>query len=53
MPESKATLPRIPVQPIGYDEAEVLLRYIILLDRTFSLQYYLMSDLKQSFERGQ
>ena len=27
MPESEAPLPRIPVQPIGYDEAEVLLRF--------------------------
>ena len=25
IPESKADLPRIPVQPIGYDEAEILL----------------------------
>ena len=27
IPESQANLPRIPVQPVGYDEAEVLLRY--------------------------
>jgi len=44
MPESKATLPRIPVQPIGYDEAEVLLRFIILLT-SFALQYYSICDL--------
>ena len=25
--QSKAKLPKIPVQPIGYDEAEVFLRY--------------------------
>ena len=27
IPESQANLPRIPVQPVGYDEAEVLLRH--------------------------
>lgn len=27
MPEAEAPLPKIPVQPIGYDEAEVLLKY--------------------------
>ena len=26
IPESEAALPRIPVQPIGYDEAEVFLK---------------------------
>ena len=26
-PESEAVLPRIPVQPIGYKEAEDLLKY--------------------------
>jgi hypothetical protein len=25
--QSKAKLPKIPVQPIGYDEAEVFLKY--------------------------
>lgn len=28
IPESSANLPYIPVQPIGYDEAEILLRYL-------------------------
>lgn len=27
LPEAETLLPKIPVQPIGYDEAEVLLRY--------------------------
>lgn len=28
LPETEAPLPKIPVQPIGYDEAEVLLRWV-------------------------
>lgn len=29
LPETEAPLPKIPVQPIGYDEAEILLRWAL------------------------
>ena len=31
IPESEAFLPHIPVQPIGYDEAEFLFEYNLLI----------------------
>lgn len=32
IPQSEAKLPRIPVQPIGYDEAEILLKYDLVIN---------------------
>lgn len=33
LPMEEAPLPKIPVQPIGYDEAEVLLQYVSSLTK--------------------